>query len=79
MEALWGMAHTGTPWRRLPAAYGKGSAVYRRQADGCGRGVGPRLMAMQADPEQTDGRLAIQPEGRTVFEAGTLPDVPDAP
>ena len=44
VAALCGMTHTGTPWRRWPAAYGKGNAVYRHYADGRGRSVWPCWM-----------------------------------
>ena len=50
-------ARSGTPWRRWPAAYGKGIPVYRRWATGCARGVWPRRMAyLQAKPELSAGR-----------------------
>ncbi len=52
------MARSGTPWRRLPAAYGKGNSVYRRWAAWCARGVWPRRMAyLQAKPELSAGLL----------------------
>ena len=46
------MAYTGAPWHWWSAAYGRGHAVYRRRADGCGRGVWPHRMAYrQVDPD----------------------------
>ena len=45
------MARSGTTWRRLPPASGKGNSV-RRLAHGCARGVWARLMAyLQAQPK----------------------------
>ena len=44
--------HGGTPWRQLPAEYGKWNSVYRRYAHWCDRGVWRRLMTyLPADPD----------------------------
>lgn len=60
--ALRWVAHTGAPGHRWPAAYGKGPAVYRRRADGCGQGVWPRRMVYrQIDPDGSPCGGTVRP------------------
>ena len=50
----------GADGHQLPAAYGKGNAVYRRSADECDRGVWPRRLACrQTNPD----RSAVRRDG----------------
>ena len=66
----WGDGAHGYPLASVAGRVREGE----RSLSPPGRRVRPGRRAapdgyLQADPEQTDGRLAIQPEGRTVFEA----------
>ena len=75
VEALRWRARMGTPWRQLPAAYGKWNSVYHRYANGCARGVWPRLMAyLQVDPDRSAVLLDSMVVRAHVSVAGARPN-----
>jgi len=66
VEAVLGIARTGSPWRDLPASFGKWNSVFRRYRDWVKADVFARLFAACSDEPDMSTPWSMPPSSRAV-------------